>query len=210
MSVIANQFAPASIENAVFFDENNEQVISVHNETKISIQTKRDAKGKKFRIMASDVLVEQFKAVSANPVKKPFAEVFTLLQTRAIDGQENTWSNMYSKKFYEVQPFITESNHGVLDYLVLSSKEFWLSLPADIRPAVEKALQEAITYSNQVALAKDQEDKQAIIASKRSQVISLSPEQRQQWVEAMKPVWKKFETELGKELIQAALDSNNK
>ncbi|MCX4025812.1 TRAP transporter substrate-binding protein [Endozoicomonas sp. SM1973] len=167
-----------------------------------------DAKGKKFRIMASDVLVEQFRAVSANPVKKPFAEVFTLLQTKAIDGQENTWSNMYSKKFYEVQPYITESNHGVLDYVVLSSKEFWLSLPADIRPTVEKALQEAIVYGNQVALAKDQEDKQAIIASKRSQVVTLTPEERQQWVDAMKPVWKKFEVELGKDLIQAAISAN--
>ncbi|WP_163835280.1 TRAP transporter substrate-binding protein [Spartinivicinus ruber] len=172
------------------------------------LKTPTDAKGKKFRIMASDVLVEQFKAVSANPVKKPFAEVFTLLQTKAIDGQENTWSNMYSKKFYEVQPYITESNHGVLDYVVLSSKEFWSSLPTDIRPAVEKALQEAITYGNQVALAKDQEDKQAIIDSKRSQIVSLTPEERQQWVETMKPVWKKFEAELGKELIHAALAAN--
>ena len=72
-----------------------------------------DAKNKKFRIMTSDVLAAQFEAVDAMPLKKPFSEVFTLLQTKAIDGQENTWSNIYSKKFYEVQPYITESNHGV-------------------------------------------------------------------------------------------------
>ena len=52
LSIRPTQFAPASIENAVFFDENNEQVISVHNETKISIQTKRDAKGKNFPIFS--------------------------------------------------------------------------------------------------------------------------------------------------------------
>lgn len=172
------------------------------------LTTPADAKGKKFRIMSSDVLVEQFKAVSANPVKKPFSEVFTLLQTKAIDGQENTWSNIYSKKFFEIQPFITETNHGVLDYLVVSSKEFWTNLPDELRPQVKAALQEAIAYGNKVAMEKAEEDKQAIIASKRSDVIRLTKAQRQQWVDSMKPVWKKFESQLGADLIQAALDSN--
>ncbi len=97
-----------------------------------------DAEKKKFRIMSSDVLAAQFEAVGAMPLKKPFSEVFTLLQTRAIDGQENTWSNIYSKKFFEVQPYITESNHGLLDYLVVTSAEFWLGLPDDIRVEVKK------------------------------------------------------------------------
>jgi C4-dicarboxylate-binding protein DctP len=56
-----------------------------------------DAKGKKFRIMSSDVLAAQFMALDTMQVKKTFSEVFTLLQTKAIDGQENTWSNIYSK-----------------------------------------------------------------------------------------------------------------
>ena len=59
-----------------------------------------DAKGMKFRIMSSDVLEAQFEAVDATPLKKPFSEVFTLLQTRAIDGQENTWSNIYSTAIF--------------------------------------------------------------------------------------------------------------
>jgi C4-dicarboxylate-binding protein DctP len=96
-----------------------------------------DAKNKKFRIMTSDVLAAQYEAVGAMPLKKPFSEVFTLLQTKAIDGQENTWSNIYSKKFYEVQPFITETDHGVLDYLVVTSVEFWMGLPEDIHRGQE-------------------------------------------------------------------------
>ncbi|MBN1957744.1 MAG: TRAP transporter substrate-binding protein [Desulfuromonadales bacterium] len=167
-----------------------------------------DAKGKKFRIMTSDVLEEQFKAVDAMPLKKPFSEVFTLLQTKAIDGQENTWSNIYSKKFYEVQPYITESNHGVLDYLVITSAEFWMGLPDDIRTEVKKALDEAIAFGNDVSEKKAVVDKQKIIDSKRSEVIELTPAERQQWVEAMKPVWKKFEKKIGKEYIDAAVASN--
>jgi len=167
-----------------------------------------DAHGKKFRIMTSDVLAAQFEAVDAMPLKKPFSEVFTLLQTKAIDGQENTWSNIYSKKFYEVQPFITESNHGVLDYLVITSDEFWMGLPEDIRAEVKKALDEAIAFGNEVSAQKAINDRQRIIDSKRSEVIELTDAQRQEWVEAMKPVWKKFEDEIGKEYIEAAVSSN--
>ncbi|RMF13150.1 MAG: DctP family TRAP transporter solute-binding subunit, partial [Gammaproteobacteria bacterium] len=167
-----------------------------------------DASGLKFRIMSSDVLAAQFEAVDANPVKKPFSEVFTLLQTKAIDGQENTWSNIYSKKFFEVQPYITESNHGLLDYMVVTSKEFWMSLPDDIRPVIKKSLDEAIAYGNKIAIEKAESDKQAIIKSGRSEVITLSDAERAQWVEVMKPVWKKFEDEIGADLIEAALKSN--
>lgn len=168
-----------------------------------------DAENKKFRIMSSDVLAAQFEAVNAMPLKKPFSEVFTLLQTKAIDGQENTWSNIYSKKFFEVQPYITESNHGVLDYLVVTSVEFWDSLPEDIRAEVKKALDEAIAFGNEVSAQKAVEDRQKIIDSGRSEVLQLTDAERQQWVEAMKPVWKKFEDEIGAEFIKAAVDSNN-
>jgi C4-dicarboxylate-binding protein DctP len=167
-----------------------------------------DAKGLKFRIMSSDVLAAQFKAVGATPLKKPFSEVFTLLQTKAIDGQENTWSNIYSKKFFEVQPYITESNHGLLDYMVVTSTEFWNGLPADVRTELQKALDEAIAFGNKVAAEKSLSDKQKIIDSKRTEVIELTPEQREQWVEAMKPVWKEFEGQIGKDLIDAAYNSN--
>jgi C4-dicarboxylate-binding protein DctP len=167
-----------------------------------------DADGLKFRIQASDVLAAQFEALGSVPLKKPFSEVFTLLQTRAIDGQENTWSNIYSQKFFEVQPYITESNHGLIDYLVVTSAEFWNGLPDDLRPEIKKALDEAIAFGNQVAAEKDLGDRQKIVDSKRSEIITLSPEERAQWVEVMKPVWKQFEEAIGKDLIDAAYASN--
>lgn len=167
-----------------------------------------DAKGRKFRIMTSDVLAAQFDAVGAIAVKKPFSEVFTLLQTQAIDGQENTWSNIYSKKFFEVQSFITESDHGVLDYLVVTSNSFWSSLPKDIRSELNLALDEAIQHGNIIAANKAANDKQLIVDSRRSTIVSLSKTERQQWINAMQPVWKKFEKQIGKDLIDAAVASN--
>ncbi|MBZ9558323.1 MULTISPECIES: TRAP transporter substrate-binding protein [Modicisalibacter] len=167
-----------------------------------------DAGGKKFRIMTSDVLEAQFEAVDAAPLKKPFSEVFMLLQTDAIDGQENTYSNIYSQKFYEVQPYITESNHGLLDYMVVSSARFWNGLPDDVRPVVKEALDEAVAYGNDIAAQENQDAKQAIIDSGKSEIIELTPEQRQQWVDAMKPVWSQFSDEIGQDVIDAAQAAN--
>ena len=167
-----------------------------------------DAKGLKFRIMSSDVLAAQFEAVHATPLKKPFSEVFTLLQTRAIDGQENTWSNIYSKKFFEVQPYITESNHGLLDYMVVTSKEFWMGLDKNVQAELKKSLDEAIVFGNKIAAQKSLDDRQKIIDSKRSKIIELSAAERSQWVEAMKPVWQQFEKEIGKDMIDSAYKSN--
>lgn len=172
------------------------------------IRVPADAKGLKFRIMTSDVLAAQFQAVDAVPLKKPFSEVFTLLQTKAIDGQENTYSNNFSQKFYEIQSHITETNHGLLDYMVVTSKEFWMSVPEDIRPELRAVIDEAIVYGNKIALEKDQEDKQQIIDSKRTTIVQITDAERALWVEAMKPVWAKFEKEIGKDMIDAAYQSN--
>jgi C4-dicarboxylate-binding protein DctP len=172
------------------------------------LKTPADAKGKKFRIQTSDVLAAQFEAIQAVPVKKPFAEVFTLLQTKAIDGQENTWSNIYSQKFFEVQPYITETNHGVLDYLIVTNADFWNGLPDNVRSELKKALDESVTFGNKIAAEKDSEDKAAIFASGKSQLITLTDAERSQWVVAMKPVWQQFEGAIGKQLIDAAVAAN--
>lgn len=172
------------------------------------IRVPADISGKKFRIQTSDVLQAQFQAVGAVPLKKPFSEVFTLLQTKAIDGQENTWSNMYSKKFYEVQDYIVESNHGLLDYLIVTSAEFWYSLPDDTRQELQVILDEAIAYGNKIAAEKSQHDKDLIANSGNTKIIQISDAEREQWVEAMMPVWKLFEDEIGSDLIRAARESN--
>ncbi len=170
----------------------------------------QDAAGLKFRIQASDVIAAQFEAVDATPLKKPFSEVFILLQTKGIDGQENTWSNIYSKKFFEVQEYITESNHGLVDYMVVTSVEFWESLPDDMRAVLEQCIDDATDYANKVAFLKAVDDKEKILESGRSEILQLDAAQRQQWVEAMKPVWAQFEEEIGADLIAAAVAANDK
>jgi len=166
-----------------------------------------DAKGLKFRVQASDVLVAQFEALGANPQKMSFKEVYGALQTKVIDGQENTWSNIYGKKFFEVQDGITESNHGIIDYLVVTSVEFWQGLPDDVRDQLSKIVKEVTEERNAKAFAVNEEAKAAVIAA-GTEVRQLTPEQRAQWVEAMKPVWTKFEGDVGADLIAAAQATN--
>ena len=78
-------------------------------------------------------------------------EVYQALQTGVVDGQENTWSNIYSQKFYEVQKTIAETNHGVIDYMVVTNSKWWDGLPADVRKGLSEAMAEATAYGNKLA-----------------------------------------------------------
>lgn len=166
-----------------------------------------DAKGLKFRVQASDVLVAQFETLGASPQKMSFKEVYGGLQTKVIDGQENTWSNIYGKKFFEVQDGVTETNHGILDYLVVTSSKWWDGLPADVRNQLATIIKEVTEVRNAESTKVNLKNRQAIIDAGGT-VRTLTSEQRQAWVEAMKPVWKKFEKNIGKDLMEAALSAN--
>jgi C4-dicarboxylate-binding protein DctP len=170
--------------------------------------TPADAKGLKFRIQSSDVLQAQFEAVGAVPQKLAFAEVYQALQVGTVDGQENTWSNIYSQKFHEAQKHFVESNHGLLDYMVVTNADWWSGLPDDVKAGLTKAMAEATKVNNEIANKLNEEAKAKIAAAGTSQIHQLTPEQRKAWREAMKPVWAKFEDKIGKDLIEAASASN--
>ncbi|SUD39270.1 C4-dicarboxylate-binding periplasmic protein [Ectopseudomonas mendocina] len=167
-----------------------------------------DARGLKFRVQASAVLEEQFKAVRANPRKMSFAEVYQGLQTGVVNGTENTWSNYYSQKVHEVQKYMTESDHGLIDYMVITNTKFWKGLPDDVRSELETIMAEVSVEVNKQADDLNRKAKQDIAKAGTTEIIELTPQQRAEWREAMRPVWKKFEQEIGAELIQAAEKSN--
>ena len=167
-----------------------------------------DVKGLKFRIQPSDVLEAQFRALGANPQKMAFAEVYQALQTGVVDGQENTWSNIYSQKFHEVQKTIAVTNHGVIDYMVVTNAKWWDGLPADIRKGLQQAMDEATAYSNKLANEINERDRKRIEEAGKAKIQTLTKDDVAAWRKAMEPVWKKFEGDIGKDLIEAALKSN--
>jgi C4-dicarboxylate-binding protein DctP len=168
-----------------------------------------DVKGLKFRIQASDVLEAQFRALGANPQKMAFSEVYQALQTGVVDGQENTWSNIYSQKFYEVQKTIAETNHGVIDYMVVTNAKWWDGLPPDVQKGLAEAMAEATKYANKLAFDFAEADKKKIMDAGKAKIQKLSKEDLAAWRKAMEPVWKKFEGDIGKDLIDAAVKSNS-
>ena len=162
-----------------------------------------DAAGLKFRVQASDVLVAQMEAIGASPQPMAFSEVYGALQTGVVDGQENTWSNIYGQKFFEVQDSITETNHGIIDYLVVTSTDFMDSLDAPVRDQLVTIINEVTALRNGESFAVNEAAKQSIVDA-GGVVRTLDAEQRSAWVAAMKPVWAQFVDDVGQENIDAA------
>ncbi len=175
---------------------------------KDQLKRPEDVNGLKFRIQASDVLEAQFRALNSNPQKMAFSEVYQALQTGVVDGQENTWSNIFSQKFFEVQKTIAETNHGIIDYMVVTNLKWWDGLPADVKKGLSEAMAEATTYGNKLANDINDADKKKITEAGKAKIQKLSKEDVAAWRKSMEPVWKKFEGDIGRDLIDAALKSN--
>ena len=166
-----------------------------------------DAEGLKFRVQSSDVLVAQMEALGASPQKMAFSEVYGALQQGVVDGQENTWSNIYGKKFFEVQDGVTETDHGIIDYLVVTSVDWLDSLEPEVRDHFLTIVSEVTETRNKESTKVNQDAKQAVIDAGGT-VRTLDADQRAKWVEAMKPVWEQFTDDVGQENIDAAQEIN--
>ncbi len=90
-----------------------------------------DMDGIKLRVMQNNVFLESFKTLGANAVPLPFSELFTALETKTVDGQENPYNTILSSKFYEVQKYLTVTNHVYSPWIVLVSKKWWDGLSKD-------------------------------------------------------------------------------
>jgi C4-dicarboxylate-binding protein DctP len=168
-----------------------------------------DAAGLKFRIQPSEVIKAQIAALNASPQPMAFSEVYGALQTGVVDGQENTWSNIYTKKFFEVQDGVTETNHGLIDYMLVTSVDFWDGLPEDVRTQLGTIINEVTVKNNAEGGDTDAKARQAVVDAGTT-IRELTAEQRQAWVDVMKPVWGQFVGDVGQENIDAAQAINAK
>src|SRR5699024_8757833 len=131
----------------VFWDNGFKQMTNNEN----PLHKPEDFTDLQFRVMSSEVLVEQFALLDADAKIETFDQVFSNLEKEKVNAQENTFSNIVNKNMYDVQEYITVSNHGYLGYLVLMNADFWHSLPDDIQVIILDVLDETTAWEIEVA-----------------------------------------------------------
>lgn len=167
------------------------------------LRTLADFKGLKMRIQSSKVLEQTYRDLGALPQVMAFSEVYQALQTGVVDGGENTPSNIYTQKFYEVQKYLTVSDQTYIGYALIVNKKFWEGLPPDIRTALDGAAKDATAYCNAIAEQENAEALAKIKASGTVEFIDLTPEQKAEWRKGLYRVHEEMASRVGKDLIAA-------
>jgi C4-dicarboxylate-binding protein DctP len=162
-----------------------------------------DFKGMKIRIQSSRVIDAQMRALGALPQVMSFAELYGALQTGVVDGEENPTNVIYPSKLYEVQKYLTLSDHGYHGYVVITNPKFWAGLPPGIRSTLEGALRDTSKYFNEAAEKENAEGLEAIRKSGRTQIITLTADEKRAWKKALIPVHKAMADRVGKPLLES-------
>jgi C4-dicarboxylate-binding protein DctP len=168
-----------------------------------ALRTPADFKGQKIRIQSSKVIEAQMRAVDAIPQVMAVAELYQAMQTGVVDGEENPTNVIYPSKFYEVQKYLTVSDHGYHGYAVITNAKFWASLPPTIRAHLESAIKDTSKYFDDSAVKENDEGLAAIKASGKTEIIVLTPEQKRAWKKAFIKVHAEMADRIGRPLVQA-------
>lgn len=181
-----------------FWDNGFKQMTNNHSPLRVPA----DFAGLNFRIMASDVLSEQFELLGADSQVETFDQVFSILDRGQLNAQENTFSNIVNKSIYSVQDYMTVSNHGYLGYLVLINNEFWQTLPDDVQIIMLDTLREVSEWSIEFASEINNKDYEELQGCRCVEIHELTKEERKQWEGAFIPLYEKFEERYGASYIE--------
>jgi tripartite ATP-independent transporter DctP family solute receptor len=169
--------------------------------TKRPVAKMEDMQGIKLRVMQNPVYIDMFNSFGANAVPLPFSELFTALETKTVDGQENPVNTIQSSKFYEVQKYLSITKHVYSPWIVLASKKWWDGLSAD----EHKAIQEAAVASRDFERKDSREASVKAIdflKEKGMQVSVVSDTELARMREKAKPAFDKFAAEGGADVIK--------
>ncbi|WP_134684292.1 DctP family TRAP transporter solute-binding subunit [Brevibacillus migulae] len=185
------------LKGMAFWSNGFKQMTSSRN----PLITPEDFAGQRFRIMSSDVLKAQFQVLQASASPIAFNEVYRNIEAGSIDGQENTASNIFTKRLFIGQKYMTISNHGYLGYAVMVNQSFWESLPPDIQQKLEEAMAEATAWNRRQATEMNAQQLAYLTERANLQVHVLTPDERLRWQEAFRPVYARFTPIIGEELM---------
>jgi len=181
----------------------------------IIVFSDKPLEGSKFRIQSSQVIESTFKALGASIEREDnFAKVRKMLGTKKINGQENTWSNIWTEKFYKYQQFFLESNHGYLGYLLITNQRFFGEHLRDASGATRLGIFNEVTGEvNQEAIQSSENAKREITQYlEKLKIEPLEGQQREKWCkqiyESQYSEWKQLvNSEVGKEIVQMAIQN---
>jgi C4-dicarboxylate-binding protein DctP len=202
-SWLLKKLEPKGIAGLAFWD-NGFHMVSANK----PLLKPADFQGLKIRISGSKVADNYFRQMGAIPQIMAFAEVYQALQTGVVDGCENTASNYWTQKFHEVQKHITICEHAHLSYAVIANAKFWNGLPPDVRAALDKAMQEATDFTNDIAAKENADALELLKKSGKTTFHVIAPEDRKAWRDAMAPTWKWAEGRVGGEVLALLKKAN--
>ena len=174
--------------------------------TNKEIHNPEDFKGIKIRTQDNALHLAAFNQLGASAIPMAFSEVFTGLQQKTIDAQENPYTNIFLNGYYEVQKYVIETQHIYDCIALLMSEKVFNSLTAEQQTIIRESALEAAAFEREFVMKKDAESKQAIIDTKKTEIIELTSEQRAAFREAVQPVYDKYAAEIGEDLIKQIAD----
>jgi TRAP-type C4-dicarboxylate transport system substrate-binding protein len=161
------------------------------------------------RVMQNSIFLDTFKTLGANPTPMAFGEVFTSLETKTIDGQENPFSTIETAKFYEVQKYLSVTRHAYSPFFVLYSKKLWDQLSAQEQAALREAALAGQTVQRDASRAQD-EKSLAQLKARGMVITEFSPAEKARVVAKLKPVYDKNVPLIGAEAVNVMLDALKK
>jgi C4-dicarboxylate-binding protein DctP len=195
---------PVGIEGLAYWD-NGMRAISANKPLRVPA----DADGLVFRIEPSAVIQQQYTELGVVAVPMAFSQVYDAIRTGVVDGQENSWSNIYSRDIHALHKNFTELDHSFQGYMVITSQNFWEDLPDDIRSELTEILAEVTEEVNRMAAEQSESDREKVAAAEGIEIIQPSPSDVQLWRDAMTPIWDQFQPEIGPAVIDAAIATGN-
>ncbi len=173
------------------------------------IVTPKDFSELSFRVMInSQVLKKQFEKMGAYPTEETFDELYRVLESRAVDGGENTITNILSKNLYKVQPYITISNHGYMGYVVMTNASFWSALPEDVRTILENTMLEVTEWEYDQAFKMNKKGLEQLISSGAAQVHPQTQAEKKEWMRVLRPLYSEYKGVIGDDLVNIAEELN--
>jgi len=168
-----------------------------------------DFDGIKLRVMQNSIFIDAFKTLGTNPTPMAFGEVFTSLETKTIDGQENPLATIETAKLYEVQKYLSITRHAYSPFFVLYSKKLWDQLSAQEQAALREAALAGQAVQRDASRAQD-EKSLALLKARGMQVSELSAQEKARIVAKLKPVYDKHVPVIGAEAVNVMLEALRK